>query len=204
MRLRTRPQLLTYLLSAPWLCISVWCVVAFCVVQCLIAISLPCLVGRLIAAFGAVLVSFVLLSCCAVLRPVVALGYCSCFVLRATVLRRVFVLCRLTLRWCVLSGSLWCGPLPRCGCRIVVRFAPQPPPPLRLLCAVFCVVVVRPAPAWPVVLVSGGADALVAFSVLHRVVLGWWCLVVLFCVGVSFSVSQFVGCLVRGAVPFLI
>ena len=89
---------------------------------------LPCLGPRAGAASGAVAVSFVLLSCCAV--PVVcffAPGCCSCFVLGAALLRLVCVLCCPALPWCELYPFPRCGALPRCGPLCCGALCPSPP-----------------------------------------------------------------------------
>ena len=90
--------------GAPWLCL-------FCMVWCCFSCfalsggAVP-VASLFLVLLGARLLPLVpclcpVSYCLAVwsLRPVVALGYCSCSVLGAAVLRRVFVLCHRALRW---------------------------------------------------------------------------------------------------------
>ena len=124
------------------------------------------------------------------LQSVVGLGCCSCFLLGAAALRRVFVLCRLILHLCVLSSSFWCVALPRCGALCSGALCSSPPPPG--CCAVFFVV-------WCCGLFQLGMWCWVCVAVFFGGFSGlrWWCSVVLSCVGVSFSVSR---CLVLSGV----
>ena len=119
-----------------------------CVVRCYLVVPVPCvllpvvpmLAALLCAACGALFGCFVLWSCSARLRPVVALACCGGVVLS----RRVLSCCS-ALRRCVLCWSLWFGVLPRCGMPCgFVRPPPRPPPACCALFLFWCALVVLP------------------------------------------------------------